>query len=144
QPAMDVKLLAASPHDLGGLAAGGRFREDLYHRLAVVVLTLPPLRERGDDILRLARALLERFAAGYGARAKTLVRAAPARLPAPRVGGTEQRHQGPVTPRTMTLRRSATRWRGRAAMWCGRRGCSGGAATPSAIACAGTGSARPV
>ena len=43
----------------------------------MVVLTLPPLRERGDDVMRLARALLERFAAGYGARAKTLVRDAP-------------------------------------------------------------------
>jgi DNA-binding NtrC family response regulator/tetratricopeptide (TPR) repeat protein len=71
---VDVKLLAASPRDLAGLAAEGRFREDLYHRLAVVVLALPPLRARGDDVVLLARTLLERFASGYGTRPKTLAR----------------------------------------------------------------------
>ncbi len=70
--AVDVKLLAATQHDLAELAAAGRFRPDLYHRLAVVVLRLPPLRERGDDVIALARALLERLAAGYGARPKRL------------------------------------------------------------------------
>ena len=70
--AVDVKLLVATQQDLAGLAAAGRFRPDLYHRLAVVVLRLPPLRERGDDVIALARALLERLAAGYGARPKRL------------------------------------------------------------------------
>jgi DNA-binding NtrC family response regulator/tetratricopeptide (TPR) repeat protein len=70
--AVDVKLIAATQQDLAGLAAAGRFRPDLYHRLAVVVLRLPPLRERGDDVIVLARALLERLAAGYGARPKRL------------------------------------------------------------------------
>jgi DNA-binding NtrC family response regulator/tetratricopeptide (TPR) repeat protein len=70
--AVDTKLIAACQGDLGRLAATGRFREDLFHRLAVVVLALPPLRERGDDIVALARAFLERLAQGYGAPRKTL------------------------------------------------------------------------
>src|SRR5262249_27518564 len=67
-----VKLIAASQRDLAELAAGGRFRADLYHRLVVVVLRLPPLRERGEDVVGLGRALLERLAIGYGARPKRL------------------------------------------------------------------------
>ena len=70
--AVDVKLIAATQHDLAGLAAGGRFRPDLYHRLAVVVLALPPLRERGDDAVTLARAMLARFASAYGTAPKPL------------------------------------------------------------------------
>jgi two-component system response regulator AtoC len=70
--AVDVKLLAATQHDLAELVQSGRFRPDLYHRLAVVVLGLPPLRERGDDVIVLARVLLERLARGYGARPKRL------------------------------------------------------------------------
>src|SRR5262245_21555393 len=70
--AFDVKLIAASQRDLAELAAGGRFRADLYHRLAVVVLRLPPLRERGEDVVALGSALLERLAIGYGARPKRL------------------------------------------------------------------------
>lgn len=69
---VDVKLLAATQQDLGRLVAEGRFRADLYHRLAVVVLALPPLRDRGDDVVQLARALLDRFAAGYAVPAKAL------------------------------------------------------------------------
>jgi DNA-binding NtrC family response regulator/tetratricopeptide (TPR) repeat protein len=70
--AVDVKLVAATQHDLAQLAAAGRFRPDLFHRLAVVVLVLPPLRERGDDVVLLARLLLDRFARGYGVAPKTL------------------------------------------------------------------------
>ncbi len=69
---VDVKLLAATQQDLGRLAQEGRFRADLYHRLAVVVLTLPPLRDRDDDVVLLASGLLDRFAAGYGVPSKTL------------------------------------------------------------------------
>ena len=53
---MDVKLIAATQADLSELVQAGRFRPDLYHRLAVVVLELPPLRARGDDILILAQS----------------------------------------------------------------------------------------
>lgn len=48
--------------------AEGRFRLDLYHRMAVVLLTLPPLRERGANILFLARQLLQQYAWGHRRR----------------------------------------------------------------------------
>ncbi len=57
---VDVRLLAATHRDLQSLVASGDFREDLYYRLHVMEIRLPPLRERGDDIPRLARELLER------------------------------------------------------------------------------------
>lgn len=51
---VDVRLVAASNQDLPGRIAQGRFRQDLYDRLAVLLIQLPPLRERGDDIMLLA------------------------------------------------------------------------------------------
>lgn len=58
QPA-DVRLICASQRDLGELVNTGRFREDLYYRLNVVTLVPPPLRERGEDRIRLAKHFLE-------------------------------------------------------------------------------------
>jgi DNA-binding NtrC family response regulator/tetratricopeptide (TPR) repeat protein len=69
---VDVKLLAATQVELRQAVADGRFREDLYHRLAVLILTLPPLRERGHDVVLLAQAFLRQVAAGYGIEPKTL------------------------------------------------------------------------
>jgi len=61
--AVDVRVLAATHVDLSQAIQDGRFREDLYYRLNVVEIVVPPLRERGEDILGLARAFLHRYAA---------------------------------------------------------------------------------
>ena len=64
--AVDVRILAAANHHLAERVRGGTFREDLFFRLSTVVLKLPPLRERGDDLMIVARALLARLAHEYG------------------------------------------------------------------------------
>ena len=58
---VDVRVLAATHVDLTKAIEQGRFREDLYFRLAVVTCKLPPLRERGDDVVLLAQDFLKRF-----------------------------------------------------------------------------------
>ncbi|HET7422856.1 MAG TPA: sigma 54-interacting transcriptional regulator [Gemmatimonadales bacterium] len=63
---VDVRVLAATHVDLAQAVRRGEFREDLYYRLNVVVLVLPPLRDRAGDVEMLARTFVERIARGYG------------------------------------------------------------------------------
>jgi two-component system, NtrC family, response regulator HydG len=63
---VDVRLVAATHRDLRKLAKENKFREDLYFRINVVQLELPPLRERGRDIISLAESLLQRFCSEMG------------------------------------------------------------------------------
>src|SRR5262245_21815812 len=77
--AVDVKVVTATPAELSARVAEGRFRADLYHRLAVIVLELPPLRERGDDIGLLAQQFLQQYAAAHRLPPKRLSRTATAR-----------------------------------------------------------------
>jgi DNA-binding NtrC family response regulator len=78
---VDVRLIAASNRSLSTMVQSGHFREDLYYRLNVVSVELPPLRERKDDIVPLANAFIRRFAGalkkkidGLDAAAQTLLK----------------------------------------------------------------------
>ena len=83
----DVWILAASNENLLAAVREGKFREDLYHRLSVVSLEVPPLRQRGDDIVILAERFLARACADYGRPVAQLDAAARAAAPRLRVAG---------------------------------------------------------
>jgi transcriptional regulator with GAF, ATPase, and Fis domain len=63
---VDIRIVAATNRDLKKEIESGGFREDLYFRLNVIGIELPPLRERGDDVILIARYLVERFSKEYG------------------------------------------------------------------------------
>jgi len=63
---VDVRVIAATNRDLAGDIKSGRFRQDLFYRLNVVPITIPPLRDRTDDILPLALHFLEKYSAKMG------------------------------------------------------------------------------
>lgn len=81
EDSVDVRVMCASHKDLAAMVAAGSFRQDLYYRLNVLELRMPTLRERGEDVPVLARAILEHLAARYGdAHPKRLSHAAMDRL----------------------------------------------------------------
>ncbi|NOV27342.1 sigma-54-dependent Fis family transcriptional regulator [Cupriavidus necator] len=81
EDAVDVRVMCASHKDLAAMVAAGQFRQDLYYRLNVLALRMPTLRERGEDIPVLARAILDHLAVRYGdAHPKRLSQAALQRL----------------------------------------------------------------
>ncbi len=63
---VDVRLIAATHHDLKSLVAQKKFREDLYYRISAIPLLVPALRNRGNDVILLARPMLERISADLG------------------------------------------------------------------------------
>jgi DNA-binding NtrC family response regulator len=89
---VDVRIIAASHVDLAAATRRGEFREDLFYRLNVVHLVLPPLRERGDDIVLLAETFAEQLARRYGMAVPRFTREAKAAL---------QRHTWPGNVREL-------------------------------------------
>jgi DNA-binding NtrC family response regulator len=79
---VNVRLIAATHHDVPQLVSEGRFRRDLYFRISALPITVPPLRERPEDIPLLAGHLLERLTADLGHQPATLAPAALAALQA--------------------------------------------------------------
>jgi len=77
---VDVRLITATNRDLQALVAEKQFREDLYFRISAVPITVPPLRDRGDDVLLLAEHFLERFRREFRKPDLTLSAATIARL----------------------------------------------------------------
>ncbi len=80
QRLVDVRIVCASHRDLYAQVRAGLFREDLFYRLYVVPVELPPLRVRGDDILLIAQAMLERYSKEDGKRLRAFSPAVRARL----------------------------------------------------------------
>jgi DNA-binding NtrC family response regulator len=88
---IDVRVIAATHRPLPKLVAAGRFRDDLYYRLAVIKLRLPPLRERREDVLPLARRFVGELSPGMD----------PARLLSPAVASALEAHAWPGNVREL-------------------------------------------
>ena len=67
---VDIRVIAATNKVLEDEIRSGRFREDLYYRLNVVAIPLPPLRERGEDLVVIARYFLQKYGKEFGARVR--------------------------------------------------------------------------
>jgi two-component system, NtrC family, nitrogen regulation response regulator NtrX len=79
---VDVRVIAATNKDLQAEISSGTFRSDLYYRLAVIPIEVPPLRDRGNDVVLLAEHFLRRYAAESGQKKKKLTAGAAAKLKA--------------------------------------------------------------
>ena len=79
---VDVRILAATHRDLEAMIREGKFREDLFHRLNVVAISLPPLRERREDIPALIQHFLRKYAADFGIEPPSITPEASAALQA--------------------------------------------------------------
>lgn len=77
---VDIRVIAATNRDIRGLAKQGRFRDDLYYRLAGVEVTLPRLADRREDLALLEKHFVEKFSEEYGKRIAGLTRRAQSRL----------------------------------------------------------------
>jgi transcriptional regulator with GAF, ATPase, and Fis domain len=77
---VDVRVIAATNRNLEQLIVDGTFREDLFYRLSVFPIDVPPLRERGDDVVQLAQHFLEQTCKDFGREILTLTRAQTANL----------------------------------------------------------------
>jgi len=99
---VDVRILSATHRNLADLVAEGQFREDLYYRINVIELHVPPLRERGHDILILAKHILERLAQNSGVPAPRLARDAQAALMGYRFPGNVRELEN-ILERALTL-----------------------------------------
>jgi two-component system response regulator PilR (NtrC family) len=69
---VDVRVIAATNKDLDRMVADGTFREDLFYRLSVIPLNVPPLRERSDDVMLLANHFLKKYASEMGKRIREI------------------------------------------------------------------------
>ena len=99
---VDVRILSATHRNLEALVADGLFREDLYYRINVIELNVPPLRERGRDILILANQILERLAQNSGLPAPRLTKDAQVALMGYRFPGNVRELEN-ILERALTL-----------------------------------------
>ena len=76
----DVRVIAATNRDLEREIVAGRFREDLFYRLSVFPIEVPPLRDRGDDVIQLAQEFLDRTCKDFSREPMTLTRGQANRL----------------------------------------------------------------